>query len=283
MYRRETNNLSAAINRDAKLKNHIFLRQRMVHRLACLLCLLLSAMGCSKRMMLKNYPVHPKSFAGISNPNPYQEDFLYLKTLSEEVVPLADKYFPPDKRAAMEKDILARLGDSQCTQEVFTYCIRRYLAGFTNEHAYIGEGAQDPIDNRLYPVLFHYVGDELFVANVGNTSDPAIIGQKVVTINGRPVAEVEERLGETNYYSRPVYCRLAGLTDVLNESLKLEFAGHTPATIGPAKDPISWHHGYKPHAITIRANNLYDGLVFTKQNYAYSVCGIGISSAWNRR
>ena len=41
-----------------------------------------------------------------------QEDFLYLKTLAEEVVPLEDRYFPADKRAAIERQILQELGQT---------------------------------------------------------------------------------------------------------------------------------------------------------------------------
>ena len=51
---------------------------------------------------MKNYPVKIKSVEGIASPNRYQEDFLYLKTLAEEVVPLEDRYFPQEKRAALE-------------------------------------------------------------------------------------------------------------------------------------------------------------------------------------
>src|SRR5438128_1127972 len=84
---------------------------------------------------MKTYPVKIKPVDGLAAPNRYQEDFLYLKTLGEEVVPLEGRYFPRDKRAAMEQEILRELGKPGCSNETFVLSVRRYLAAFNNEHA----------------------------------------------------------------------------------------------------------------------------------------------------
>ena len=153
------------------------------------------AAGCTsvaENLLVIKHPVQPESDVGTTRINHYQKDFLYLKTLSEEIVPLADKYFPPDKRAAMEKDIFARLGDPECTMEVFEYCISRYLAGFNNQHALV-DGLtvyinKNPFYPFSYPVSFHYTGSNLYVLNIANTYDTDIIGLRVTAINGLPVA-----------------------------------------------------------------------------------------------
>jgi hypothetical protein len=241
--------------------------------------------------MVKNYPVRIKPHEGVSKPNSYQEDFLYLKGLALAVVPLADKYFPPEKRAAMEKDILARLGDHQCAKEEFFHCISRYLAGFANEHACIAAGVLGNshykiVDKDYYPVLLHHVGSDWYLWNVATTFDydPSIIGRKVTAINGRPMAAVEELLGTTMsadnvwsrrasmeaniYYSRPALYRLAGLIDSSKNTLKLEFEGHAPADVSPLPG-FAWRYQPKPHPITARSKNFFDGRVFPEQNYAY--------------
>ncbi|MFC1840627.1 S41 family peptidase [Thermodesulfobacteriota bacterium] len=238
--------------------------------------------GCSS--MLTNYKVRPAPVSNISDYNSYEQDFLYLVTLCEEVIPLADKYFPKEKRSLMEKEILERLGGPNATKAVFVYSISKYLAGFTNQHAYVEERSRY-INGVFYPVLFHYYGNELYVSNVATIYDPDIIGQKVKAINGRPVAEVEERIGETvnadnlfskramlvfwNFYSRPAFYNLSGLTDSENESLKLQFAQHMEVSIEPAEKILTWHHKEKVHPITAKSKHLYDGKTFADQNYAY--------------
>src|SRR5436190_24231448 len=104
------------------------------HWLRCLLSLgvVLSLSSTGSRSFLagqamKTYAVKIKPVEGLAAPNRYQEDFLYLKTLGEEVVPLEDRYFPPDKRAAMEEEILRKLGQRDCSYETFLFSIRRYL------------------------------------------------------------------------------------------------------------------------------------------------------------
>src|SRR5829696_5536215 len=89
-------------------------------RWLCWLSLLLAlgSTGCRSFLAsqaMKTYPVTVRPVEGFAAPNRYQEDFLYLKTLGEEVVPLADRYFAPDKRAAMEQEILRKLGEPDCS------------------------------------------------------------------------------------------------------------------------------------------------------------------------
>src|SRR6266850_1255631 len=84
------------------------------------LVLSLSSTGCRsflRSKAMKNYAVKIKPVDGLAAPNRYQEDFLYLKTLGEEVFPLEDRYFPPEKRAAMEEEILRKLGEPNCSHE----------------------------------------------------------------------------------------------------------------------------------------------------------------------
>src|ERR1041384_36876 len=80
----------------------------------------LGSTGCRSFLaaqVMKTYPAKIKPADRLVAHNKYQEDFLYLKTLGEEVFPLQDRYFPPAKRAAMEQEILQTLGEPRCSYE----------------------------------------------------------------------------------------------------------------------------------------------------------------------
>src|SRR3569832_1606809 len=97
------------------------------------------ATGCRSFLAsqgLKNYAVKVKPVEGLT-PNRYQEDFLYLTTLAQEVFTLEDRYFPAEKRAAMEREILRDLGRPGCSRAAFLLNIHRYLGAFNNQHATI--------------------------------------------------------------------------------------------------------------------------------------------------
>lgn len=248
-----------------------------------ILFLLLLNSGCSS--MLKNYQLEPGRLPDLHEYNNYEQDFFYLKALCEEAVPLADKYFPPERRSALEKEILKRLGGPGVTEEIFVYCVCRYLAGFSNQHAYVEERNRYIFDRKIYPVSFHYTGSELFVLNAAEPCDAAVIGKKVTAINGMPVSEVEKRLGETAtadnlfsrramlenwfFYSRPVYYRLSGLIDSDDAVLRLEFEDHTEVSVTPVKDFLKWHHRAKEHPVTAKSEHLYDGKIFPDRDFAY--------------
>jgi hypothetical protein len=86
--------------------------RRLRWLLSLSLLLFFSSTGCRSFLAgqaMKTYPAKVKPVDSLAKPNRYQEDFLYLKTLGEEVVPLQDRYFPPDKRVAMEQEILQKL------------------------------------------------------------------------------------------------------------------------------------------------------------------------------
>src|SRR4051812_17522664 len=101
-------------------------------------CLLLCSTGCSSFLWhhgMKQFRPEIRTAGPPAALNEYQEDFVYLKTLCDEVFPVADRYFPSERRAAMEHAILQNLVDSNCTRETFVLGIRTYLAAFNNQHA----------------------------------------------------------------------------------------------------------------------------------------------------
>ena len=235
---------------------------------------------------MKTYPVKIKPVTGLVAPNGYQEDFLYLKTLGEEVVPLEDRYFPPDKRAAMEQEILRDLGQARCSHETFVLSIRRYLAAFNNEHARITYNPKPVEFTGLYPFQIRYASNDLYVSDIARPCDPSLIGQQITAINDLPVSEVEQKLfgyvGAENLwmrrtaleplgYSRPEMYRLAGLTSSVSNRVNLEFAGHPSVWIAPTwKENAQWLRAPGvPSLITARSQHHYDCRVLTEQNLAY--------------
>jgi len=237
---------------------------------------------------MKSYSVKINPADSLTASNNYQQDFLYLKTLADEVVPLQDRYFPPDKRAALEQEILQQLGDPGCTHETFVLSLDRYLAGFNCEHAAVVENPRPIRFTGLYPFRIHYVSNDLYVTDIAREYDRSLIGQRITAINDQPVAEVEEKLSglvsEENiwtkraalesppfHYTRPETYRRIGLTDSVSNSVTLQFADHPPVSIAPKwKEKIQWHGTSRPpHPITAGVPHQYDCQIFSEQRFAY--------------
>lgn len=235
---------------------------------------------------MKTYPVRIQAVDGLVAPNRYQEDFLYLKALGEEVVPMQDRYFPPDTRAAMEQEILQKLGQPDCSYETFLFSIRRYLAAFNNEHAIITYTPKDIHFSSLYPFRIHYWSNDVYVVDIAREYDRLLVGQKITAINDQPISEVEQKLfsfvsAENLWtkrksldpfgYSRPDHYRILGLLSSATNSIKLEFAGHAPAWIAPKSNPnFKWHGlSRSNHPVTALSPHQYDCRIFPEQNFAY--------------
>jgi hypothetical protein len=273
-----------------KIRGSILLRWLGLNWLLSLgFVIALGSTGCSSFLAgqaMKNYPVKVKPVDGMAAPTRYQEDFLYLKTLGEEVVPLADRIFPPDERAAMEREILQDLGQFECTHETFLLSIRRYLAAFNNSHARIIYNPKLIHFTGFYPFRIHYVSNDLYLADIALEYQSSLIGQRITAINGQSISEVEQKLSSFTSaenpwarrtslgpfgYSRPDLYRIAGLSSSATNDLKLEFAGHPPVSIAPKwKGELQWHGvSHPPHPITARSEHQYDFRIFPEQNYAY--------------
>lgn len=149
--------------------------------LALVLVLSLSSTGCRsflRNQAMKDFPVKTSPVDGLT-PNRYQEDFLYLKKLGEEVVPLEDRYFPPEKRAAMDQEILRNLGQPGATYETFLFSVERYLGAFNNQHARVVDNPRPIHFTGLYPFRIHYVSNDLQVLDISSDYDRSLIGQKI--------------------------------------------------------------------------------------------------------
>lgn len=237
---------------------------------------------------MKSYPAKIKPVEGLAAPNPYQKDFLYLKTLVEEVFPLQERYFPPEKRAAMEQEILRKLGEPGCSRETFLLSLDSYLSEFDNQHAGVVENPRPIQFAGFYPFRVHYMSNDLYLLDIEREYDRSLIGQKITAINDRPIAEVEQKLFSFTSaeslctkrtslesapfpYTRPEIYQFVGLTSSVSNSVKVEFAAHPPVWIAPAwKKDFKWHLSPRPpHPITARSQHQYDCRTFPEQNFAY--------------
>src|SRR5436190_10281354 len=90
--------------------------------------------------------------------------------------------------------VLQRLGQPDCTYETFVFSIRRYLAGFSNEHAVIEYTPKDMRFSSMYPFRIHYLSNEVYLIDIAREYDHSLIGQRITAINGQPLADVEQKL-----------------------------------------------------------------------------------------
>jgi hypothetical protein len=257
---------------------------------ALTLVISLASVGCHsflRDQAIKLYDVQVEPDASLNRPNRYQADFLYLKTLAKEVIPLEDRYFPPAKRAASELEILERLGQPGCDNETFLLCVQAYLSGFNCQHAFVVDNRRPSTFSGYYPFSVHYVSNDLYLSNISVEQDESLIGQKIVSINGHPVPDVEQKLfvsgnseslwtkraslESSRAYSRPDLYQFTGLSASISNELKLEFTDHLPVSIAPSwnKNPRWKRDFHAPHPITARAPHQYDLRVFPEQNFAY--------------
>lgn len=299
---------------SGKRRQFVWIGQQRIRLFWLGLSLMLISTGCRSFLAgtaMKNYPIKVKPIPGLASPNKYQADFLYLKTLGEQVVPLEDRYFPPDKRAAMEGEILRTLDESDCSRQTFVWCLQRYLAAFNNEHACIVDDPGGEPVAGLYPFRVHYVTNILYLSDIASNYDHALIGREITAINGRPVPEVEQKLFgmvvgaeniwmkrkalEPSGYSLPTMYRLAGLASSVSNRLRLEFTDHAPVEFPPIwKNNVKWQRvPRQANLLTGRSPHNYDCQILPGQKLAYfqfNVCfdktaildGLDMVNGWVR-
>jgi hypothetical protein len=250
--------------------------------------LFLASTGCRSFLAgqaIKNYPVKIKPADALAATNRYQEDFLYLTTLADEVFPLEDRSFPPEKRRAMQQETLQKLGQPGCTHDEFVLSIESYLHEFNCEHAGIVLNPRPVRSDGFYPFRTHYVSNDLYVIDIAREYDRSLLGQKITAINDQPVSEVERKMftleGEENLwtrrhavesdYSEPGSYFNLGLASSISNSVKLAFADHAPVLIAP-----KWKGNFARYGVSSNANPIiataphqYDCRIFPEQNLAY--------------
>lgn len=247
--------------------------------------------GCASYFMTNGInvvPVKPAASPLVAYPNHYQEDFVYLASAAEQVVPLLDRQVPREKRKAMEQEMITTLGTSNCTYATFCICLQRYLSGINSEHAHVHYNPK-PVDfTGVYPFSVHYVGNELLVSDIATNYDRSLIGQQITSINGHAVGEVEQQLFiwtaaenlftrrkglEPHEFSHPAMYHLLGLASSPTNNLELTFAHHAPIAIAPVFKGTTTRGYYwgrrKPNPITRRSKHLYDFKLFPDRKFAY--------------
>lgn len=269
--------------------------------------------GCTASIVsrsFKTYPANPPPHPVLTAPNPYQADFLALMHFASEAFPLQERYFPAAQRTNAENKILDLLGETNCTYEIFTLAVRRYLAGYSNEHASVLFNPKPQTLTGFYPFFPKYVSNQLYVANLSTNYPASALGRRIVSINNHPVHDVERRLGAffsaenawtkrkmleaaPHPYGRPHFYHFAGLITSLTSDLSLQLEGHPDLSITPVfrADSPAWHQKYIANPITARSKHTYDYRTFPSQNLAYlqfNACfdktvvieGIGLLKPW---
>jgi hypothetical protein len=253
--------------------------------LSFLLCL-----GCTSFLAdraLKSYPVELTPAETATATNDFQHDFLYLTKFAAEAFPLQDHYFPPDRRTNTERVILTRLGAPDTTYDTFVNSLRTYLAAYNNEHARILYNPKPIQLTGYYPFSVQYQSNDLHLSNISADYPATAIGQKLISINSHPIADIEQKfaaffsaeniwakrnllLHAPNAYVRPHFYTLAGITASETNELTIALENHPPLSIKPLSKPASkWHRERTRNPVTSRSRHSFDHRLFPEQNLAY--------------
>ena len=122
--------------------------------------------------------------------NDFQYDFLYLTQLLEDGFPNLDLHFPKNERALLEKSILDHLKQNP-SKSNFLIQGTKYLARLHNQHTTINLKL-DNLDR--YPFWIHIYQDKWYLLNVDKSVDSTFLGQEILSINDRPVQQIEKEL-----------------------------------------------------------------------------------------
>lgn len=246
--------------------------------------LLFSCSAILQKQGTKSYKPPVQKNAAFHLSNGYQQDFLQLAAICHESFPLIDTYFPAEERKSLEEKILTRLGKPDVNKKIFTVESRKYLARFHNQHTNIYTGTNFL---SIFPFIVYNQDNDWHLLNVATEYDSALIGKKILSLNGQPVSSFMEKASEyvfgeneicirkavvsTQIYHKSDFLKLAGLIPQ-SDSILVEVADHSPfwiRSVGSEQETRFYQVKAKPHPITNRKARFFDYQVLTERNMAY--------------
>lgn len=213
-------------------------------------CCFLSLTSCGLFLQeagLKNYRLDERvQEKGL---NDEQADFVHLARLLEIGFPQLDSVFPKHEREREQQAILAALAREHDPVS-FVLQARRYLSHLHNQHTSIR--LKNGFGRTRYPFEVFISRDQWFLLNIPKQQDSLLIGKRIVSLNGVPIAEVDERLRAYTFaenkinqqyelrsmalYSNPAYLRAAGVLREGDERLVLGLEGGRELRLSPVAD-----------------------------------------------
>ncbi len=204
--------------------------------------------------------------------NKFQQDFLYLKVICEKYFPLADRYFPEDKRREVEKGIFKKLERNGLSDLEFRLLLKNYLSHFDNQHTWIS--LKGISITGIYPFIPYNRDSSWYLMNAVSNIDHDFIGQKISAFNNVSINEYEEQLykfvsAESNttkrkeissWWYRPTFHEFIASKKI--DTIKLHFDNEKVLTIPKVTSgDLKWHlseKDFKQHEITKPKDRIYD-------------------------
>lgn len=204
--------------------------------------------------------------------NRFQQDFLYLKTVCDKHFPLADKYFPKDKRLALEKFIIEKLNRTSLTDLEFRLYLRTYLSNFNNQHTW---SSLKGISVRgIYPFIPFNQDSSWYILNTSTSVDRNFIGRKILSFNDIPLNQYEQKLFSLvsaentlskrkdllSWWYRPTFHEFIKGQSIDSIKLGLD-SNQTLALPKITSGQLKWHlsdKDFKQHPITKPKDRIYD-------------------------
>lgn len=167
-------------------------KQRASRSRAFLLTGVLLLSGCAEAFLqkqgAKSFPLPPGRLVEMEGATPQQRDFLYLAAMVEDAFPrFRDRMGAPGEYEELKRNTLTRLTRPMEDSD-FRAVLNGFLAPIENSHTAAAEDA----GATRFPVRLAYagVGEELYLSGLARTLDPALLGARVLEVNGVPAAAV---------------------------------------------------------------------------------------------
>lgn len=158
-------------------------------------------LSCSSQNIMKKLAKTPdiNCYKILENRNysKYQKDFIYFTEVLKETHPDVHRNFPAEEFERQKANVLKSLANID-NENDFRLILQKFTAKLKDSHTYIITPDIFKFTKKC-PLKYMWLKDELYISNVSIEMDTNLIGATVLSIDNKPLKQLEKTLG--NYIS----------------------------------------------------------------------------------
>lgn len=265
------------------MKKHILLT-------SIVLCVILTS--CSReslaKMVVKTPKINYKNIDGFRSFSDFHKDALYTVAILKQAYPRLYEKIPDfDKKS---NQFITNASQSS-TEKDFDIVLRKFISILNDGHSVYNINFRK-YDKTEYGLALYKEKDHWIISNIDRDIDSVVIGKRIVSINGKPVKEIEEKMKEfecaeneyykyynvlLNGYQRfPSYWQAIGVTAKDDRKLTIEVDNSGTMKLFTLWDKeLKTIKGYKVKTkkqkfrFAFQQNKGFYDTISKKQNFAY--------------